>query len=133
LAYGQDKAPPKHVRFIPLGELPTWAEDLKDGIRVQRKAPPGAVPPGVVTYAGGDQPKTIRLRLRSFSKLASIPGGAGGILLREGKDGSGKEFLKAGMPASGISLGVLFREAPPRLRWDTFLKGEDQRRFGKIT
>lgn len=109
-AYSQNKVPPKHVRFIPLGELPTWAEDIVDGIRKQRKSPAGSVPPSLISYAGGDEPKNLRLSLRSFSGLASFPADSPGILLKEGGDFTGAEFLTTKLPASSLSLGVLFRD-----------------------
>ncbi len=118
LAYGQKKDnPPKHVRFIPLGELPVWAEDLKEGIRVQRKAEPGAKPPPVVTFTGTNAIKNLRLTLRSFSDLATFPGTAEGILLKEGKGAGGKAFLKSALPASALSLGVLFLD-PANMTWE---------------
>ena len=110
LAHAQEQVERKHVRFIPLGELPVWKEDLQGGIRVQRKAPEGALPPSNVTYSQGDEVKSLRFSLRSFSDLAVFPGSAEGIILKEGEGAAGKEFLKSAMPASPLSLGVLFRD-----------------------
>jgi len=116
-AQAQERVPDKHVRFIPLGELPVWKEDLKGGIRVQRKAPPGALPPSEVSYVYRDRVKSMRLSLRSFTDMASFSGKGEGILLREGKGEEAKAFLKAGMPASTKSLGVLFRDNT-KMTWD---------------
>lgn len=110
LAHAQEQAPAKHVRFIPLGELPVWKEDVQDGIRVQRKAPPGALPPSTVTYTQGDDVRSLRFSLRSFSDTAVFPGSAEGILLKEGEGAASKPFLSSPMPASTRSLGVLFRD-----------------------
>jgi len=117
LAHAQERVPNKHVRFIPLGELPVWKEDLKDGIRVQRKAPVGALPPSRVSYTFGDEIKKLRFSLRSFSEMATFSGESKGILLKEGEGESAKPFLTASMPASTMSLGVLFRDNT-KMSWE---------------
>ena len=112
LVSAQEKVPNKHVRFLPLGERPVWVDklDRKRGVREQQASPPGSLPPSVVTYTQGERVKQLRFSLRGFSEVVTFPGSAEGILLKEGKDGAGKEFLKSRMPTSTKSLGVLFRD-----------------------
>jgi hypothetical protein len=110
LASAQDPATKKHVRFIPLGELSVWKEDLKDGIRVEREAPKGAMPPSALTYSQGEEVKSIRLTLGSLTDIATFPANAEGMVLKEGEGVGGKDFLKSPMPAAPLSLGVLFRD-----------------------
>ncbi len=131
LAFGQDKVPPKHIRFIPLGELPTWSEDLIDGIRQQRKSPPGSVPPSLVSYTGREGVKNLRLNLRSFTGIATFPGESDGMILKEGKELSGNDFLKSGLPAAPLSLGVIFRDLET-MSWDEprlLMLGDDAKSF----
>ena len=109
LAFAQDKAPPKHVRFIPLGELPVWEEEFKEGVRVQKKSAPGALPPSTLTYNGGDEMKNLRLSLRAISELTTFQANAEGIVLKTGGE-AGKEWFKSRIQASTLSLGVLFRD-----------------------
>lgn len=115
----QNQEPPKHIRFIPLGELPVWEEEFKDGVRVQKKSAPGALPPSTVTYGGGgedEDAKNLRLSLRTFSDLATFPAASEGVVLKTGGV-SGKVWKKSRMPASTLSLAVLFRNNAD-MTWD---------------
>ena len=110
LAQAQNDAPRKYVRFLPLGELPTWEETFVDGVRVQKPAPPGALPPSTVTYTQGENAKALRLSLRNVTKVAAFSANAPGIVLKEGATAGGAEFIKSKMPAAPFSLAVLFRD-----------------------
>lgn len=119
VALAQEKAPPKNIRFIPLGELPVWEEEFKDGVRVQKKAAPGALPPSTVTYGGGgeeEDAKNLRLSLRSFSDIATFPASSEAMILKTGGV-AGKVWKQSKMPASTLSLGVLFRDNKD-MTWD---------------
>jgi len=110
LTQAQNDAPRKFVRFLPLGELPVWEETFKDGVRVQKPPPKGSLPPGSVTYSQGEQVKALRFSLRSMSDIATFPSNAEGIVLKEGEQAGGEEFIRSKMPSAPMSLGVLFRD-----------------------
>lgn len=109
LAFAQ--ADRKFVRFIPLGELPVWDEELVDGIRVQKPIQAGDMPPSTISAPAGDdniQQQDISLG-RASSKMTFGPN-VGTLTLFEGKNGAGKQFLTSPMPTATHSLGVLFRD-----------------------
>jgi len=109
LAFAQNER--KYVRFIPLGELPDWKEELIDGVRVQSKPPEGALPPAIISAPNG--PENIQqkgLTLRQPSGSMTFGPEAEGLSLHEGELAAGPAWLKSPMPNAAFSLGVLFRD-----------------------
>jgi|TARA_B110000914_G_scaffold192108_1_gene178991 hypothetical protein len=109
LATAQENDPPKHLRFIALGELPVWEEEFREGVRVQKDSAPGALPPSSLTYISRGNVKNLRLSLRTVSELVTFPASSEAMVLKTGGV-AGKEWIKSRMPASTLSLGVLFRD-----------------------
>ncbi|MEJ6578610.1 MAG: hypothetical protein QNL33_10775 [Akkermansiaceae bacterium] len=109
LAFAQNER--KNVRFIPLGELPDWKEELKEGVRVQTKPPEGALPPTIISAPNG--PENIQqkgLTLRQPTGFMTFGPQAEGLSLHEGEVAAGAAWLKSPMPTSAFSFGVLFRD-----------------------
>ncbi|YCM43610.1 hypothetical protein V2O64_20080 [Verrucomicrobiaceae bacterium 227] len=108
LAFAQNER--KHVRFLPLGELPDWKEELVDGIRRQTKPPEGALPPTLISAPNGaENIQKQGLVLRQPTGFMTFGPQAEGLSLHEGDVAAGVAWLKSPMPASTFSLGVLFR------------------------
>ena len=111
VANAQDDSPSKYIRFIPLGERPTWGEDIIDEVRVERENVPGAKPPADFSIAtSGKDFETHNMRLREFTKVIKVKTSAKGLNITEGKNPGGKEFIKSRFPAKPYSLGVLYRD-----------------------
>lgn len=109
--------PPKHFRFIPLGELPVWKEELKDGIRVGLAPPKGSMPPKDAAILSGDAPINLSLNLRAFTELVTISGDTPGLMLKQGKLGAQQDWFRSKMPTSTLSLGILYRD-PANMTWE---------------
>ena len=117
LAFAQNER--KHVRFIPLGELPDWKEELKDGVRVQSAPPEGALPPTTISAPNG--PENIQktgLTLRQPTGFMTFGAKTEGLSLHEGDVAAGTAWLKSPMPTAAFSLGVLFRDNT-EMSWKT--------------
>lgn len=117
---GQD-VPPKHFRFLPLGELPKWDDELvnddeRQGIRVGKEPPPGSVPPRDASILSGEADLAIDLKLGSFTERVTIDGETPTLTLKEGKVGAGVPWLNSRMPSSNLNLGVLYRD-PQAMTW----------------
>ena len=109
LAFAQNER--KNVRFIPLGELPDWKEELKDGVRVQTKPPEGALPPSIISAPNGAEDIQQKgLTLRQPTAYMTFGPQAEGLNLHEGEAAAGNPWLKSPMPTATHSLGVLFRD-----------------------
>ncbi|MGC6466561.1 MAG: hypothetical protein ACON38_15845 [Akkermansiaceae bacterium] len=109
----------KYVRFIPLGELPPWKEELIDGVRVQQEAPPGAiVPKSIAIPDGEDDVRRVDLNLRQPTKLMAFSEGTTALRLYKGEQATGTPWLSSPMPTSKHSYGILFRDNA-NMTWDS--------------
>lgn len=118
LVFGQNPANPKHLRLIPLGQLPDWHEYFEDGKRVQPPLPPGSVPPADVALQDGkkDGVQTTPLSLGAMSKTLRLDARIPSLEFHEGKNVAGQPWLKAPVHKSKTSLGVIFRD-PVAMNW----------------
>lgn len=115
-ASAQDN-PPKHIRFLALGELPVWREELKDGVRKGIKPPEGSVPPAGTALLSGDQAIPFKMTLRAFTNVLTMAPTTPKLEIRKGKDAAATPWLSARRPAAPLSLGVLFRD-PATMSWN---------------
>jgi len=101
----------KHMRFVPLGDLPPHRETIKNGVRIQFPPPPGTVPPKPTTLAlDPKEGQDVPLRLKEFTKWASINSTAGGVKIFQGKQIGGKPWISSRFSSKAQSLGVLYAD-----------------------
>ena len=117
LAFGQNQAADKHLRLIPLGQLPAWKEKLIDNVRVG-EAPPGSLPPSDVVLPDGkkDGVQTTPLALEVMSKTLRLDAKIPVLKFHEGELIAGQPWLEAPVHKSSRTLGVLFRD-PVQMSW----------------
>ncbi len=103
----------RHVRFLPLGELPPFRQEIREGVRYELEPPPGSIPPREVVLGFGDEPgDSTPLRLGETTASLKVPPGAGPLLLRQ-KDAKedAKPWLSLSRPESGDFLVLLWRDS----------------------
>ena len=111
LVHAQEARPLKHVRFIPLGELPPHGEYIEGGVRIHRPPPPGTVPPSPMVIAeDAKEGLPVKLRLKQFTEQFSLKPSAGGVKLFEGRALGGKPWLSSPFPVKSQTLGILYRD-----------------------
>ena len=106
----EEGQPPRHVRFLPVGDAPPFRQEIRDGVRYELDAPPGSIPPREVVpgFGGG-----LALRLGRLSAAAEVPAGMAAMVLRS-KDAAedAVAWLKlAALPESGDFLVVVWRSS----------------------
>ena len=116
LSAQEEEVPPKFFRFIPLGELPMWEEELVEGIRKGKKPPEGSMPPNPASIMSGEAPVPLRLSLRAMSDMVKVSGATPRLTIKEGELGAAQNWLTEKMPTAPLSLGVLFRN-PQTMNW----------------
>ena len=101
----------KHMRFLPLGDLPPHRETIKNGVRIQFPPAPGSVPPTPTTLAiDHKEGRDVPLRLKEFTEWSSINPTAGGVKLFQGKQIGGKPWISSRFSSKSQSLGVLYAD-----------------------
>ncbi len=102
----------RHLRLVPLGEMPVWEEEFKDGVRVQKAAKPGDLPPSEISVKRTDTEPLIRtLSLRQISDFLSVGPETPAIPLYEGKTPGDAPWIRVPLKkTSKRTLGLLFRQ-----------------------
>ena len=130
-----EKAPPRLVRFLAVGDMPPFRQEIRDGVRYELEPPPDSMPPSEITVrGGGETPKpssapasgvgdspvpAAPLRLGRIGGPLVIPAGAGPLdLLRSSQGVAGEPWMRLQRPESG-NLMVLMWRGPRQVDWKT--------------
>lgn len=117
-AVAQEKEKPRHVRFLAVGDMPPFRQEIRDGVRYELEAEPGTIPPRQIQIPLGDE-KTLDtiLSLGAFSPQLAIPASVS-VLRMQKKDAEKLvDWHQVKIPAQGSSLVVLWRD-PEKKTWD---------------
>ena len=65
---------PRQVRFLALGELPPFQQEIRAGVRYELEPPPDSIPPREVMLGfGGEKSEPTPLRLGQLSAPLKAP------------------------------------------------------------
>lgn len=115
----EKKEPQRQARFLAVGELPPFQQEVRDGVRYELEPPAGSIPPREV-FSGFDASETSStpLRLGRISGGIKVPPGAGPLLLRKRDVAADSEpWFRLPCPETGDFLVVLWRD-PQKKTWD---------------
>jgi len=103
----------RQVRFLALGELPPFQQEIRDNVRYELEPPAGSIPPREVMLGfGGDKSEPTPLRLGQITAPLKAPAGAGPLLLAmRGAAKKDEPWLRLTRPESGDFLVLLWRDA----------------------
>lgn len=75
-AGARDQENPRHVRFLAVGDMPPFRQEIRDGVRYELEAEPGTIPPRQIQIPL-DEEKTLNtiLSLGAFSPQLTVPAG----------------------------------------------------------
>ncbi|MEO5915121.1 MAG: hypothetical protein ABIS50_12875 [Luteolibacter sp.] len=101
------------VRFLAVGELPPFRQEVRDDVRYELEPPAGSIPPREVLLGfGGDKTEAAPLRLGRISEPLKAPAGIGPLLLKRREAAADAEpWLRLVRPESGDFLVLLWRDA----------------------
>ena len=107
------KLPERHVRFLAIGEMPPFRQEIREGVRYELEPPEGSIPPREVMlgFGGkGEQAESVPLRLGQISSPLKAPAGGGPLLLRRpGEREDSEPWLRIIRPDSDDFLVLLWR------------------------
>lgn len=108
-----EKEAARRVRFLAVGEMPPFRQEVRDDVRYELEPPAGSIPPREVLLAFGDEKtEAARLRLGLISSPLVAPGGAGPLLLKRSEAAADAEpWLRLTRPEVGDFLVLLWRDA----------------------
>ncbi|MES2923096.1 MAG: hypothetical protein V4819_16185 [Verrucomicrobiota bacterium] len=103
----------RKVRFLALGELPPFQQEIRDNVRYELEPPAGSIPPREVMLGfGDDQSQPTPLRLGQITAPLKAPSGAGPLLLAMRGDAKDAEpWLRLTRPETGDFLVLLWRDS----------------------
>ena len=103
----------RRVRFLALGELPPFKQEIRDNVRYEIEPPAGSIPPREVMLGfGGDSSEPMPLRLGQISPPLKAPAGTGPLLLGLRHDAKDAEpWLRLTRPEPGAFLVLLWRDS----------------------
>src|SRR6478609_1880290 len=110
----------RQVRFLALGELPPFHQEIRDGVRYELEPPAGSIPPRELMLGfGTESSESLPLRLGEISAPMKAPAGAGPLLLSRSRDAKDAEpWLRVNRPESGDFLVLLWRDSK-KGTWDS--------------
>jgi hypothetical protein len=111
--------PPRQVRFLPVGDLPPFRQEVRDGVRYELEPPAGSIPPREVMLGfGDDDPQATPLSLGRMTGPLKAPAGAGPLMVRRKNDGEeAAPWLTLQRPEEGDFLVLLWRD-PAKGTWE---------------
>lgn len=116
IAQGEEKpkTAERRVRFLAVGELPPFRQEIRDDVRYELEPPEGSIPPREVRLGfGGDKIQSATLRLGQISPPLAAPAGSGPLLLRRpGEKDDSPPWLRLTRPESDDFIVVLWRASP---------------------
>ena len=102
----------RQVRFLAVGELPPFRQEVRDNIRYELEPPEGSIPPREVVLRSDDETsEATPLRLGQISEPVKVPSGVGSFDLRQGDAAEDSvPWLRLTRPEKGDFLVILWRD-----------------------
>lgn len=117
-AIAQEKPAARQLRFLAVGDMPPFRQEIRDGVRYELEPEPGTVPPRQIQIPLDEENSLdATLTLGSLSAALKVPGGAKPLILQVKEGEKLLEWHKTSLPESGDCLVVLWRD-PQKKSWD---------------
>jgi len=108
------KAAPRKLRLMAVGDPPPFQQEYRDGVRYEREAPAGSIPPRQVELSAGvEAGEPLKLALGETTAPVDVPGEATQVNLMVG----GQMWHAVKLPEGGDYLVILLRD-PESKKWD---------------
>lgn len=117
-ANAQEKPTDRQIRFLAIGDMPPFRQEIRDGVRYELEAEPGTLPPRMIEIPLDEEKKIeTTLSLGAFSPSVKLPSAAGSLTLQKKQGEAVTEWHKLNVPENGDWLVVLWRD-PQKNTWN---------------
>jgi hypothetical protein len=107
-------APPRKLRLMAVGDPPPFEQEYRNGVRHEKEAPAGSIPPRQVELSAGAETRgPVKLVLGETTAPIEVPGAATEVSLRV----DGEVWHALSLPEGGDYLAILLRD-PATKKWD---------------
>ncbi len=108
-----EKDTARRVRFLAVGEMPPFRQEIRGDVRHELEPPAGSIPPReIIVNTADDKVAAARLRLGTMSEPFKVPNGAAPLLLKRKEAAADAEpWLRIACPEKGDFLVMLWRDA----------------------
>lgn len=108
------KAAPRKLRLMAVGDPPPFQQEYRDGVRYESEAPAGSIPPRQVeVMTGTENSEPMKLALGETTAQFEVPGEATQVNITVG----GQVWHAVKLPEGGDYLAILLRD-PASKKWD---------------
>lgn len=108
------KAPPRKLRLMAVGDPPPFQQEYRNGVRHEKEAPPGSIPPRQVELsASAGSKEAVKLALGQTTAPIDVPGEATQVNLQS----AGQVWHAVNLPEGGDYLVILLRD-PASKTWN---------------
>lgn len=113
----QEKPLPRQLRFLPVGDMPPFRQEIRDGVSYELDAEPGSIPPRQLEINLGEEKSiTTSLTLGSFSESFLVPSGAMTLTIQKKEGEALSKWHEVALPETG-NLAVLLWRDPKVKTW----------------
>jgi hypothetical protein len=115
----QDENVGRQVRFLAVGDLPPFRQEIRNGVAYELEPPAGSIPPReLIVGSGNGAGAEARMLLNQITEGFKIPAGAGPLVLRyKGDNGEAEPWLRLQRPQEGDMLVILWRAEGNKGTW----------------
>lgn len=110
----------RSMRLLPLGDMPPYRQEIRDGVAYELEPPAGSIPPRELVMGSGKDPADlVPMSLGRVTANLKVPSGSGPLALRKkGGDDKSEPWISVNRPTEGDFLVLLWRD-PEKKTWET--------------
>jgi hypothetical protein len=115
---GQEKTGPRKLRLLPVGDMPPFRQEIRDGVRYELEPEPGSEPPRMISIpVTKEKTLTVPLALGTFTEFLPLPATLQMCRLQKAEGDEAELWSQIQLPEQGDCAVILWRD-PKENTWD---------------
>jgi hypothetical protein len=118
MVLGQEKTGPRKLRLLPVGDMPPFRQEIRDGVRYELEPDPGTEPPRMISIpVTKEKTLTVPLALGTFTEFLPLPATLQMCRLQKAEGDEAELWSQIQLPEQGDCAVILWRD-PKEDTWD---------------